>query len=58
METQTWRQLLEILNAMDDNALDQTRTIEIAGQTYFSVATVEPGPVGHDEVKDRGHKPT
>lgn len=55
--TQTWGQLLNILNSLSNDDLNCTRTIDIEETTYDSVACLEShgGPV---EVRDKGRRPT
>ncbi len=55
-ETQTWGQLLNILNDLDENVLSQNRQITVEGQEYNAVATLSDDG-GPKKLKDCGDLP-
>lgn len=56
-ETQTWEQLLNILNNLDENVLNQNRQITVEGQVYDAVATLSDDG-GPKSLKDAGDLPS
>ncbi len=56
IETQTWGQLLDILNDLNENVLNEVRHTTVSGQVYNSVATLSDDG-GPKTVKDSGGVP-
>jgi hypothetical protein len=51
---QTWAQLKALLNSLDDDVLQEERTMTNAeGDKYYTVSTFE-----HGHIKDRGERPS
>ncbi len=53
---QTWGQLFNLLNSVDEAILAQTRTINIEGHLCSATATID-NTGNPKEVKDQGKKP-
>ncbi len=56
-ETQTWSQLLNILNNSDEDVLSQKRQISVEGQYYDAVAVLSDDG-GPKSLKDSGDHPS